>query len=135
MKSALILLPLIASMARATVGLGRRASCSSLHIFGARETTAPPGFGTAATVVNLIRRAYPAASAESIVYPAAGDDMYGASVAAGVCAVAAQTDSYFQNCPNTTLVVVGYSQVRDILRRVLLVAILLTRQKLGRTDL
>ncbi|KAI0470208.1 carbohydrate esterase family 5 protein [Xylaria cf. heliscus] len=104
MKRTSWLLLFIANTVATTVGLGRRESCSSLHIFGARETTAPPGFGTAATVVNLIQRSYPAASTESIVYPAAGGNLYGASVAAGVRAVAAQTNSYFQKCPNTTLV-------------------------------
>ncbi|KAI0817271.1 carbohydrate esterase family 5 protein [Xylaria sp. FL0064] len=114
MKYASLLLMLIATTVEATVGLGRRESCSDLHVFGARETTAPPGFGTAATVVNLIQRAYPAASTESIIYPAAGGNMYGMSVAAGVRAVAAQTNSYFQKCPNTTIVMVGYSQGAQI---------------------
>ncbi|KAI0428546.1 carbohydrate esterase family 5 protein [Xylaria sp. FL1042] len=115
MKHVSLLLMLIATTVEAvTVGLGRRESCSNLHVFGARETTAPPGFGTAATVVNLIQRAYPTASTESIIYPAAGGNMYGMSVAAGVRAVAAQTNSYFQKCPNTTIVVVGYSQGAQI---------------------
>ncbi|TGJ84948.1 hypothetical protein E0Z10_g3829 [Xylaria hypoxylon] len=111
MKHVSLLLLLIATTVNS---LGRRESCSNLHIFGARETTAPPGFGTSATVVNLIQRAYPSASTESIIYPAAGGDLYGASVAAGVRAVAAQTNAYFQKCPNTTLVVVGYSQGAQI---------------------
>ncbi|KAI8954113.1 carbohydrate esterase family 5 protein [Xylaria longipes] len=114
MKHVSLLLLLIADTAAATVGVGRREGCSSLHIFGARETTAPPGFGTAATVVSLIQRSYPGASAESIIYPAVGGNMYAASVAVGVRAVAAQTSSYFQKCPNTTLVMVGYSQGAQI---------------------
>ncbi|KAI0409523.1 carbohydrate esterase family 5 protein [Xylaria palmicola] len=109
------LLLLVATAARTSFGLDRRQRCSSLHIFGARETTAPPGFGTAATVVGLIQQAYPAASAESIIYPAAGGDQYGASVAAGIRAVAAQTNSYSQQCPDTTLVMVGYSQGAQII--------------------
>ncbi|KAI0972701.1 carbohydrate esterase family 5 protein [Xylaria arbuscula] len=114
MKHVSLFLMLVAMTAKAAVGLGRRASCSDLHIFGARETTAPPGFGTASAIVNLIKGAYPAASIESITYPAAGGNMYGASVAAGVRAVAAQTNTYFQNCPNATIVVVGYSQGAQI---------------------
>ncbi|KAI1147632.1 carbohydrate esterase family 5 protein [Nemania diffusa] len=108
------LLLLLAATARVAVGIGRRESCSRLHIFGARETTAPPGFGTASTVVDLIKRVYPDASTESIIYPAAGGSLYGASVAAGVHAVAGQTNAYFQNCPNSVLVVVGYSQGAQI---------------------
>ncbi|KAI1756910.1 glycoside hydrolase superfamily [Xylaria castorea] len=115
MKHVPLLLLAIVDTLTATVGLGRREGCSDLRIFGARETTAPPGFGTAATVVSLIQRSYPAASAESIIYPAAGGNLYEASVAAGVRAVAAQTNSYFQKCPNTTLVMVGYSQGAQII--------------------
>ncbi|KAI0541058.1 catalytic core domain of acetyl xylan esterase [Xylaria digitata] len=114
MKGVSLLSLLIATAATAFVGLGRRETCSNLHIFGARETTAPPGFGTAAIAVDIIRGAYPSASTESIIYPAAGGGLYGASVATGVRAVAAQTNSYFQKCPNTTLVVVGYSQGAQI---------------------
>ncbi|KAI0098557.1 carbohydrate esterase family 5 protein [Nemania sp. FL0031] len=114
MKNVSFLLLLLAAMANVAFGIGRRQSCSSLHIFGARETTAPPGFGTAATVVDLIKRAYPAATTESIMYPAAGGNLYGASVAAGIRAVAAQTNTYFQSCPNSVMVVVGYSQGAQI---------------------
>ncbi|KAL2171412.1 hypothetical protein VTG60DRAFT_3055 [Thermothelomyces hinnuleus] len=46
--------------------------CPQIHIFGARETTAPPGYGTAGTVVNLILNAFPGATAEAINYPACG---------------------------------------------------------------
>ncbi|KAI0516750.1 carbohydrate esterase family 5 protein [Xylaria bambusicola] len=99
---------------KASLRLGNRASCSELHIFGARETTAPPGFGTTGRVIESIQRAYPDASAESIVYPAAGGNMYGGSVAAGIRAVAAQANSYFQQCPNATLIVIGYSQGAQI---------------------
>ncbi|KAK5637054.1 hypothetical protein RRF57_012766 [Xylaria bambusicola] len=101
-------------MLMASPRLDGRASCSDLHIFGARETTAPPGFGTTGSVIRLIQREYPTASAESILYPAAGGNMYGASVAAGVRAVAAQANSYFQQCPNATLIVIGYSQGAQI---------------------
>jgi len=111
MKRIFDLLLLLSAVGNVTADLGRRESCPNLHIFGARETTAPPGFGTSATVVNLIQRANPGSTIESIVYPAAGGNVYSQSVAAGVRAVAVQTNSYFQKCPNTTLVVVGYSQV------------------------
>ncbi|KAI1130278.1 carbohydrate esterase family 5 protein [Nemania abortiva] len=114
MKNASFLLLLLAAAADVAVGVSRRASCSSLHIFGARETTAPPGFGTAATVVDLIKRVYPTATTESIMYPAAGGNLYGASVAAGIRAVSAQTNTYFQSCPNSVMVVVGYSQGAQI---------------------
>ncbi|KAI0833929.1 carbohydrate esterase family 5 protein [Hypoxylon sp. FL0890] len=92
-----------------------RQNCPNIHIFGARETTAPPGFGSASTVVNLVRRANRQATSESIVYPAAGGNMYAASVAAGVAAVANQTDTFNQRCPDSKIVMVGYSQGAQII--------------------
>ncbi|KAI1258831.1 carbohydrate esterase family 5 protein [Xylariaceae sp. FL1019] len=98
---------------------GQLSTCPEIHIFGARETTAPPGFGSSSTVVALIQQAYPSATNESIIYPAAGENLYGgsaygASVAKGVAAVAKQTNLFFQKCPDTTLVIVGYSQGAQI---------------------
>jgi acetylxylan esterase len=88
-------------------------SCPAIHIFGARETTAPPGYGSAGTVVDLILNAHPGSTAEAIVYPAAGntDAAYAASVQAGVQAVTNQVNAFYAKCPSTQLVYVGYSQV------------------------
>lgn len=93
----------------------RRASCPSIHIFGARETTASAGYGSAATVVNLILNAYPGATAEAIVYPACGGQSscgsvsYASSVQQGVTAAAAAVNAFNAECPSTKLVLVGYS--------------------------
>jgi acetylxylan esterase len=62
----------------------RQSGCPKIHISGARETTAPPGYGSAGTVVNLILNAHPDSTAEVINYPATGGNSYGASVQAGV---------------------------------------------------
>jgi acetylxylan esterase len=48
----------------------RQSSCPNVHIFGARETTAPAGYGSSSTVVNLVLNAYPGSTAEAISYPA-----------------------------------------------------------------
>lgn len=109
MKSTLALLALCGS---ALAAPAPRAACPDVHVFGARETTAPAGYGSAGTVVNLILNAHKGATAEAINYPAAGGNSYGASVQAGVKAVASQVQSYAKQCPNTKLVLVGYSQVR-----------------------
>lgn len=91
--------------------------CPEIHIFGARETTVPPGYGTAGQVVNLIRGAYPSATAEAIDYPACGGQancggvQYGDSARQGTNAVASAVNSFHQRCPNTQIVLVGYSQV------------------------
>ena len=95
----------------------RQTSCPEIHVFGARETTAPPGYGTAGVVVNLVLNAHPGATSEAIVYPACGGQAscgnisYANSVIAGVSAVASAVNFYNQKCPNTQLVLVGYSQV------------------------
>lgn len=108
--------PVDAEAAEAAV-LAKR-QCPEIHVFGARETTVPPGFGTAGQVVNLILNAFPGATSEPIDYPACGGQahcggvQYGDSARQGTAAVAAAVNSFHQRCPNTQLVLVGYSQVR-----------------------
>lgn len=95
----------------------RQSSCPNIHIFGARETTAPAGYGTAGVVVNLILNAYPGSTAEAISYPACGGQAscggasYASSALQGVSAVASAVNSFNSRCPSTQLVLVGYSQV------------------------
>ena len=97
--------------------VSKRASCPNIHVFGARETTAPAGYGTAGVVVNLILNAHPGATSEAINYPACGGQAscgsvsYAQSVITGVNAVAQAVNSYNTQCPQTQLVLVGYSQV------------------------
>ncbi|KAJ7718232.1 putative acetyl xylan esterase [Mycena metata] len=92
------------------------AQCPNVHVFGARETTAPPGYGTAASVVSSIISAFPGATGEVINYPACGgqascgDVSYASSVIQGVTAVTNQVNTFNSKCPNTVLVLVGYSQ-------------------------
>lgn len=95
----------------------RQSSCPAIHVFGARETTVSPGYGTAGVVVNLILNAYPGATSEAIVYPACGGQAscggiaYGNSVQQGTAAVASAVNAFNTRCPSTQLVLVGYSQV------------------------
>ena len=97
--------------------LAERQSCPAIHVFGARETTAPPGYGTAGVVVNLVLAAYPGSTSEAISYPACGgqdscgDVSYAASAVQGVAAAAAAVNAFNTQCPSTQLVLVGYSQV------------------------
>jgi len=92
------------------------AQCPDIHVFGARETTAPAGYGSSSTVVDLILNAYPGSTSEAITYPACGgqstcgDVSYAQSVIDGVQAVASQVNSFNTQCPNALLVLVGYSQ-------------------------
>ncbi|KAK4459452.1 family 5 putative carbohydrate esterase [Cladorrhinum samala] len=99
----------------------KRQSCPSIHVFGARETTVSPGYGTAGVVVNLVLQAYPGATSEAIVYPACGGQascggvQYGDSARQGTNAVASAVNSFNQRCPSTQIVLVGYSQGGQIM--------------------
>ncbi|KAF7890719.1 hypothetical protein EAF00_009034 [Botryotinia globosa] len=116
-----VFLSLLAYASALPSALDTRAACPEIHVFGARETTAPAGFGTAGVVVDLIRAAHSGATSEAINYPACGGQSscggvsYGNSVVAGVAAVAAAVNKYNTECPSTKLVLVGYSQGGQIM--------------------
>jgi acetylxylan esterase len=86
-----------------------------VHVFGARETTAPPGFGSAQTLVDLVAKRFPGATSEPIDYPAAGGKRYGASVADGIAAVVRQTEAFAARCPDSVVIMHGYSQGAQIM--------------------
>jgi acetylxylan esterase len=67
-------LPFFASLAHSTPSnmQERQSSCPKVHVFGARETTVPQGYGTSQGLVNMVTQAYAGATAEAIVYPACG---------------------------------------------------------------
>lgn len=93
-----------------------RQSCPGVHVFGARETTVSPGFGSSGTVVNLITQTYSGSTSEAISYPACGGQAscgsvsYADSVKQGVSAVVTAVNAFNKKCPSTSLVLVGYSQ-------------------------
>jgi hypothetical protein len=107
-------------------------SCPLLHIIAARETTAPPGFGSAQTLVDLVTGAISGAgtgtgtgtttiTAEAIDYPAAGGEGYAGSVTVGVAAVVRQTAEFAARCPRSAIIMHGYSQVSFIFGDVVVV--------------
>lgn len=91
--------------------------CPGIHVFGARETTVGPGYGSSGTVVNLVIGAHPGTTSEAISYPACGGQAscggisYANSVVQGINAVVTAVNNFHNSCPNTKLVLVGYSQV------------------------
>ncbi|KAJ0119541.1 hypothetical protein N8I77_012707 [Diaporthe amygdali] len=100
--------------------LEERQSCPSIHVFGARETTASPGYGSSSTVVNAVLSAYPGSTAEAISYPACGGQAscggasYSSSVQQGIAAAASAVNSFYTRCPTTQIVLAGYSQGAEI---------------------
>lgn len=113
----LALLPILASAGPIT----ERQSCPKVHIFGARETTVPQGYGTSAGLVNSIASAYPGSTKEAIVYPACGGQSscggvsYENSASQGTAAVVKAVTNLNQRCPDTKIVLVGYSQGGQIM--------------------
>ena len=95
----------------------KRQSCPNIHVFGARETTVSAGYGSSATVVDLILNSHSGATSEAINYPACGGQSscggisYANSVVGGINAVVTAVNNFNSECPSTELVLVGYSQV------------------------
>ena len=96
--------------------LGKR-QCPNIQVFGARETTAPAGYGSSITVVDDVLSAYSGSTAEAIDYPACGGQStcggisYADSVVDGISAVIEAVNSFNSECPDSQIVLVGYSQV------------------------
>ncbi|KAK4173951.1 family 5 putative carbohydrate esterase [Triangularia setosa] len=108
---------------------GKDEHCPLLHILSARETTAPPGFGSSITLTQLLLSAFnhnssslsstttPIITAEAISYPALGDNTseYAASVTTGTAAVIKQLSTFNARCPDTILILHGFSQGGQII--------------------
>ncbi|KAK1766468.1 Acetylxylan esterase [Phialemonium atrogriseum] len=121
MKASAVI-PLLASLASSSpVELGERQSCPGVHVFGARETTAPAGYGTSQGLVNMVTQAYPGATAEAITYPACGGQgqcggvSYDDSANQGTAAVVKAVTDFHTKCPDTKIVLIGYSQGGQIM--------------------
>lgn len=107
----------------APVALVTAQSCPPVHIFGARGTTIPQsnGYDLLLPLVNQLKSTYAGATSEAIVYPACGGQSscggvsYSDSAKQGAAAVATAVNNFHNNCPNTKLVLMGYSQVCGLL--------------------
>ncbi|KAI1766361.1 carbohydrate esterase family 5 protein [Hypoxylon sp. FL1150] len=104
------------ALAASSGDIEARRSCAKVHIVGAREWLVPQGFGHESVLIEAIQAAYPGATSEAIIYPASprGDD-YPSSVTAGIQAVVDQVSAYAKACPDTAIVMVGYSEGSQII--------------------
>ncbi|KAF2666891.1 acetylxylan esterase precursor [Microthyrium microscopicum] len=112
---------LIAAAALSFAGAAVAQGCAKVYVFGARETTVSPGYGSAGALINQIKSAYPGTGSEAIVYPACGGQSscggmaYDASASKGTQAVVTAVTNYNKRCPDSQIILVGYSQGGQIM--------------------
>ena len=104
-------------LANALAAKAQGQSCPEIHIFGARETSVAPGLGSAGKLIDMIVADHAGATSEAIDYPACGGQAscgnveYGASAKQGTEAVTKAVNALSERCPDTKIVMIGYSQV------------------------
>ncbi|KAH6842440.1 Alpha/Beta hydrolase protein [Chaetomium sp. MPI-CAGE-AT-0009] len=119
-KPAFVILALsqLAFAAPAAVVEERQQACQDVHIFLARGTSEPYP-GRQSKIVSAVCQGIRSCGYEDIVYPASFNPSYCASVSAGISVGTSQLTAYARRCPNSKLVLTGYSQgahlVGDIL--------------------
>src|SRR5580692_2949735 len=89
----------------------RQASaCSPVHIFVGRGSQEAKGEGSTGRLSASIKRAIAGTTSEAIDYPALLNP-YTSSESKGVAATKEQMQAYAKRCPQSKLVLMGYSQV------------------------
>lgn len=100
---------LLAFFAALAVALNT-ADCPSVHIIVARASTEPVGSGIIGTVASVVQNRAFGADVEALEYPALLDP-YVYSQTQGVAALTLLIQNYAERCPETKMVLLGYSQV------------------------
>ena len=89
--------------------------CAPIHVFAARGSGEPVGPGAMGYLATLIQIDHPGTTSEAIDYPALLDPndptKYAFSTHVGVSAIMWQVTSYYNRCPDSKMVLLGYSQV------------------------
>ena len=93
----------------ATVVEERQGGCQDVHLFLARGTSEPYP-GRQSKIVQAVCQGIGNCGYEDIMYPAGFSPSYCASVSAGINAGTSQITAYAARCPNSKLVLTGYSQ-------------------------
>jgi acetylxylan esterase len=88
----------------------RQGGCAPVHILVARGSQEPEGEGATGRLATQVKKDIPGATSEAINYPAKLSP-YPQSEAQGVQACKDQMTAYAKKCPNSKLVLMGYSQV------------------------
>ncbi|KAI8719533.1 hypothetical protein NCS52_00734300 [Fusarium sp. LHS14.1] len=82
---------------------------SGAHIVVARGSEEPQGPGVLGPVAERIKNLVPGSDVESLVYPALFEP-YNPSQMAGVAAMTQLVGDFTHQCPNTKVIILGYSQ-------------------------
>lgn len=86
---------------------------TGVHMIIARAATESPGPGMIGSVANKIKNSVKGSDIESVDYPATPEPNWVSSEAAGVAAMTKLITAYTAKCPDSKLVLMGYSQVGD----------------------
>ncbi|PGH13978.1 hypothetical protein AJ80_06118 [Polytolypa hystricis UAMH7299] len=87
----------------------KRQSCAPVHIITARASTERAGEGIIGSVASNIVRANPGTTRDSVDYPALLFP-YASSSSQGVSALTEQLTDFVNQCPDSKVVLLGYSQ-------------------------
>lgn len=95
------------------------AGCATgVHMIICRASTENPGPGVIGGVATMIQKAIPGSDSESVTYPATLQN-YPSSEGKGVAAMTKLVQAYAQKCPNSKVVMMGYSQGAQVVGDVL----------------
>ncbi|KAJ7901414.1 cutinase [Mycena leptocephala] len=93
-----------------TLVAGPSSGCSAIHIITARASTEAPGEGIIGSVVSaVVQGSSQTVSRESVNYPATLTN-YDSSESLGVTDMRNKLAAQARSCPNTKIVLMGYSQ-------------------------
>jgi acetylxylan esterase len=97
---------------------GSGKACAPLHILAARASTNAQGEGMTASTNSAINSLVPGPDVEAIVFPASLPP-YSPSASKGVQATKDQLRAYVERCPESKIILTGYSQGADVMGSIL----------------